>query len=78
MPDASSIFVRKSFKCDTNRTEDKRRSPSTPVLLICFAVCRTGQDDCDDGDNAIKMIRDALGIESDDVANYVFPRSRVA
>ena len=29
--------------------------------------------DCDDGDNAAKLIRDALGIESDEVANYVFP-----
>ena len=31
--------------------------------------------DCDDGDRAAKMIQDALGIESDDVANYVFPRT---
>ena len=30
--------------------------------------------DCDDGDHAAKLIRDALGIESDDVANYVFPK----
>ena len=30
--------------------------------------------DCDDGDNAAKLIRDALGIESDEVANYVFPK----
>jgi hypothetical protein len=28
---------------------------------------------CDDGDRAAKIIQDALGIESDDVANYVFP-----
>jgi hypothetical protein len=27
----------------------------------------------DDGDQAAKLIRDALGIESDDVANYCFP-----
>ena len=29
---------------------------------------------CNDGDLAAKMIRDALGIESDDVANYCFPK----
>jgi hypothetical protein len=29
--------------------------------------------DCDDADRAAKMIRDALGIESDDVVNYCFP-----
>jgi uncharacterized protein HemY len=26
---------------------------------------------CDDGDRAAKIIQDALGIDSDDVANYV-------
>jgi len=31
--------------------------------------------DCDDGDNAAKLIRDAHGIESDEVANYVFPKT---
>ena len=30
---------------------------------------------CDDGDRAAKIIQDALGIKSDDVANYVFPRT---
>jgi uncharacterized protein HemY len=29
----------------------------------------------DDGDRATKIIQDALGIESDDVANYVFPKT---
>ncbi len=29
---------------------------------------------CDDGDRAAKIIRDALGIESDDVVNYCFPK----
>ena len=29
--------------------------------------------DCDDPDQAAKIIRDALGIESDDVVNYCFP-----
>jgi uncharacterized protein HemY len=28
---------------------------------------------CDDGDRAARIIQDALGIESDEVANYVFP-----
>jgi hypothetical protein len=28
---------------------------------------------CDDADRAAKMIRDALGIEIDDVVNYCFP-----
>jgi uncharacterized protein HemY len=29
----------------------------------------------DDGDRATKIIQDALGIESDEVANYCFPRT---
>ena len=29
----------------------------------------------DDGDRAAKIIQDALGIESDDVANYCFPKN---
>ena len=29
---------------------------------------------CDDGERAAKIIQDALGIESDDVANYCFPK----
>jgi hypothetical protein len=29
---------------------------------------------CDDGDHAAKLIQDALGIESDDVVNYCFPK----
>ena len=29
--------------------------------------------DCDDADRAAKMIRDALGIESDDAVKYCFP-----
>ncbi len=28
----------------------------------------------DDGDRAAKIIQDALGIESDDVVNYCFPK----
>jgi len=31
--------------------------------------------DCLDGDLAAKIIQDALGIESDDVANYCFPKT---
>jgi len=30
---------------------------------------------CDDGDRAAKIIQDALGIENDDVVNYVFPKT---
>jgi uncharacterized protein HemY len=30
---------------------------------------------CNDGDQAAKIIQNALGIESDDVANYVFPKT---
>jgi uncharacterized protein HemY len=30
---------------------------------------------CDDGDRAAKIIRDALGIETDDVANYYLPQT---
>ena len=29
----------------------------------------------DDGARAARIIQDALGIESDDVANYVFPKT---
>ena len=29
----------------------------------------------DDGERAAKSIQDALGIESDDVANYCFPKT---
>ena len=29
---------------------------------------------CDDADRAARMIRDALGIEGDDVVNYCFPK----
>ena len=29
---------------------------------------------CDDGDRAARIIQDALGIESDDVVNYCFPK----
>ncbi len=31
--------------------------------------------DCNDGDQAAKIIQDALGIGSDDVVNYCFPQS---
>ena len=30
---------------------------------------------CNDGDRAAKIIQDALGIESDDVVNYCFPKT---
>lgn len=30
---------------------------------------------CDDGDRAAKIIQQALGIESDDVVNYMFPKT---
>jgi hypothetical protein len=30
---------------------------------------------CSDGDTAAKIIQDAPGIESDDVASYVFPKT---
>jgi uncharacterized protein HemY len=29
---------------------------------------------CDDGDRAAKIIQNALGIESDDVVHYCFPK----
>jgi uncharacterized protein HemY len=31
--------------------------------------------DCNDADQAAKIIQNALGIESDDVANYMFPKT---
>ena len=30
---------------------------------------------CDDADHAVRIIQNALGIESDDVMNYCFPQS---
>jgi uncharacterized protein HemY len=30
---------------------------------------------CNDGDQAAKILQDALGIESDDVASFVFPKT---
>jgi uncharacterized protein HemY len=30
---------------------------------------------CDDADHAAKIIQEALGIESDDVVNYTFPKT---
>jgi len=33
---------------------------------------------CNDGDQAARIIQDALGIESDDVANYCFPQTWLA
>ena len=30
---------------------------------------------CDDADRAARIIQEALGIESDDVANYCFPKT---
>ena len=30
---------------------------------------------CSDGDQAAKIIQDALGIEGDNVAKYVFPKT---
>jgi hypothetical protein len=36
---------------------------------------RTGDQQQNDGDRAARIIQDALGIESDDVANYVFPKT---
>jgi hypothetical protein len=30
---------------------------------------------CNDGEQPAKIIQDALGIESDDVVNYVFPQT---
>jgi uncharacterized protein HemY len=30
---------------------------------------------CDDADHAARIIQDALGIESDDVVNYCFPKT---
>ena len=29
---------------------------------------------CSDGDRAVSIIQDALGVESDDVASYCFPK----
>jgi hypothetical protein len=34
--------------------------------------------DCDDGDRAARIIQDALGIESNDVVNYCFPKEWLA
>jgi hypothetical protein len=43
------------------------RSNSSMTNLLAQAI------DCDDPDRVAKIIRDALGIESDDVVKYCFP-----
>jgi hypothetical protein len=37
--------------------------------------CSNKPSDCNDGDQAAKIIQDALGTESDDVANNIFPKN---
>ena len=51
--------------------------PQVTVIMPVFdgAAYLAEAIDCDDADHAPKIIRDALGIESDDVANYCFPQT---
>ena len=39
-----------------------------------MAICFNRRFSCNDADPAAKLIQDALGIESDDVVNYCFPK----
>jgi uncharacterized protein HemY len=48
------------------------RSASRSAGAICRRR-RSAPIDCDDPDQAARIIRDALGIECDDVVNYCFP-----
>jgi hypothetical protein len=49
------------------RTDGQAAYPMTNLLEQAIS--------CDDADRAAKIIQDALGIESDDVVNYCFPKS---
>jgi hypothetical protein len=46
--------------------QSDRRPPMTNLLEQAIA--------CDDGNRAAKIIQNALGIESDDVVHYCFPK----
>jgi len=48
------------------RVDDYEACPMTNLLKQAI--------NCDDGDRAAKIIRDALGIENDDVTNYTFSK----
>jgi hypothetical protein len=61
------------------RREPGRRSAPAGYNLTAKNFVRRPHDqaiECDDGDRAAKIIQDALGIESDDVVNYCFPKNR--
>jgi uncharacterized protein HemY len=53
---------------------ERQRARMDMVKVIPMANLLEQAINCNDGDRAAKMIRDALGIESDDVANYCFPK----
>ena len=65
-----------------NNTKHLRKVPAIPrdmnatcggsnsrLNLLAQAIA------CNDPDRAAELIRDALGIESDDVVNYCFPKN---
>ena len=53
---------------------NRRRARGWITVSIPMANLIEQAINCNDGERAAKIIRDALGIESDDVANYCFER----
>ena len=45
------------------------------AISTCMTNVLEKAIESNDGDQAAKIIQQALGIESDDVANYVFPKN---
>ncbi len=54
--------------------KETRLGSSPPGLIARLLLLLQQAINSDDGDHAAKLIRDALGIESDDVVNYSFPK----
>jgi hypothetical protein len=60
----------------TNCAAAKRRAARITSRAPLATACRTGAGThIFAGDHAAKIIQNALGIESDDVANYCFPKA---
>jgi hypothetical protein len=59
----------------SNFTTDSTTRVCKSAGAVPQKTCSNKAISRDDGDRAAKIIQNALGIESDDVANYCFPKS---
>jgi hypothetical protein len=73
-PDEASHYPHVKARGVPRETEGDQRGRSVAGECQRKAIV-TVAIDCDDGDHAAKLIRGALGIQSDEVANYVFPKT---